>query len=239
VDAPDPSGGIVTAALPYVLGAAWGALLAVPLALRAYRLHLRARFETLAPASRSERRAPERSPGWLAQVGDRMSRTMVGRVATDIARRRRSRREDAMLGRDVPVTVDLLAVAVGAGCTPYGAVEVAARWAPPAVAGRLGAVPRACALGSGFGDALDQLAADASRLQPLTDALGVSDRLGAPIGPALAALGVEERAPLRRQAETHARTVPVRLLFPLVFLVLPAFGLLTVVPAVLAGLARS
>jgi hypothetical protein len=30
--------------------------------------------------------------------------------------------------------------------------------------------------------------------------------------------------------------VPVRLLFPLIFLVLPAFGLLTVVPAVLAGI---
>jgi hypothetical protein len=139
----------------------------------------------------------------------------------------------------VPVTVDLLAVAVGAGCTPYGAVEVAARWAPAAIAGRLGAVPRACALGSAFGVALDQLAVDAPRLRPLTDALAVSDRLGAPIGPALAALGVEERAALRRRAETHARTVPVRLLFPLVFLVLPAFGLLTVVPAVLAGLSRT
>ena len=34
----------------------------------------------------------------------------------------------------------------------------------------------------------------------------------------------------------RARTVPVRLLFPLVFLVLPAFLLLTVVPVVLASL---
>jgi len=33
----------------------------------------------------------------------------------------------------------------------------------------------------------------------------------------------------------RARTVPVRLLFPLVFLVLPAFGLLTVVPALLTS----
>ena len=38
-------------------------------------------------------------------------------------------------------------------------------------------------------------------------------------------------APKRR-----ARTVPVRLLFPLVFLVLPAFGILTVVPTVAARL---
>jgi hypothetical protein len=47
---------------------------------------------------------------------------------------------------------------------------------------------------------------------------------------------VEQRTTLRRRAEARARTVPVRLLFPLVFLVLPAFALLTVVPAVLGGL---
>ena len=39
-------------------------------------------------------------------------------------------------------------------------------------------------------------------------------------------------------AEAHARRIPVRLLFPLVFLVLPAFVLLTVVPGLAAGLGR-
>ena len=57
--------------------------------------------------------------------------------------------------------------------------------------------------------------------------------------PALERLAVEERTQLRRRAEARARKVPVRLLFPLVFLVLPAFGLLTVVPALLAGFGRT
>jgi tight adherence protein C len=69
--------------------------------------------------------------------------------------------------------------------------------------------------------------------------LVASDRLGAPAGPALTRLARELRADLRRQAETRARTLPVKLLFPLVFLVLPAFGLLTVVPALLQALART
>ena len=77
------------------------------------------------------------------------------------------------------------------------------------------------------------------RLQPLTDALLASDRLGAPVGDALARLAVEERAGLRRRAEAEARTVPVRLLFPLVFLVLPAFGLLTVVPTLVSSFGRT
>jgi hypothetical protein len=55
----------------------------------------------------------------------------------------------------------------------------------------------------------------------------------------LARLAVEERARLRRRAEAEARTVPVRLLFPLVFLVLPAFGLLTVVPTLVSSFGRT
>lgn len=137
------------------------------------------------------------------------------------------------------MVVDLLAVAVGSGYTPYLAVEAARRWAPPTIASLLGRVQRSCALGVSFADSLAELAATAPRLSALADALSVSGRTGAPVGRALAALAVEERASVRREAEVRARAVPVRLLFPLVFLVLPAFGLLTVVPALLAGFART
>jgi tight adherence protein C len=96
----------------------------------------------------------------------------------------------------------------------------------------------ACALGATFADALDDLSARAPPFRAVADALLASDRLGAPVGPALARLAAEQRAELRRRAEAHARRVPVRLLFPLVFVVLPAFGLLTVVPTLLAGFSR-
>lgn len=160
----------------------------------------------------------------------------VGSVARRIASSRRARRLDDVVARELPVTIDLLAVAVGAGCTPFLAVDAAARWAPPTVAARLDEVRRACALGRAFDAALDDLATAVPRLRPLTDALLASDRFGAPVGDALVRLAAEERTTVRRRAEARARTVPVRLLFPLVFLVLPAFGLLTVVPAVLGGL---
>jgi tight adherence protein C len=152
--------------------------------------------------------------------------------------RRRARREEAALGAELPVTLDLLGVAVAAGCTPFLAVDMAVRWAPPAMAARLRGAREACALGATFADALDDVAARAPPLRPLAEALLASDRLGAPVGPALAGLATEERAQLRRRAEAHARRVPVRLLFPLVFVVLPAFGLLTVIPTLLAGFSR-
>jgi tight adherence protein C len=160
---------------------------------------------------------------------------LVPRPVRALGTRRLERRHDLAVEQDMPVTIDLLAVAVGAGCTPYLAVDVAATWAPPALAAELAGVVRGCALGSSFADALDELATRIVPLRPLADALLASERFGAAVGDALLRLATEQRAVLRRRAETRARTVPVRLLFPLVFLVLPAFGLLTVVPAVLAG----
>ena len=149
-----------------------------------------------------------------------------------------ARSVDAELARELPVALDLLGVAVGAGCTPYLAVEVAARWSPAPVAAAFDQVMRSCTLGLDFESALDAMARATPRLRPVSDALLATDRLGVPVGPVLARLAEEDRTALRRAAETHARRIPVRLLFPLVFLVLPAFVLLTVVPGLAAGLGR-
>jgi Flp pilus assembly protein TadB len=159
-------------------------------------------------------------------------------VLSVVRARRRAAHAERALQRELPVVLDLLGVAVGAGCTPYQAVGIAARWAPPGVGASLAAVVRACRLGASFEAALDRVVSDAPLLRPVADALLASDRLGAPVAPALGRLAAEERAALRRRAEAHARRVPVRVLFPLVFLVLPAFVLLTLVPGLASGLAR-
>jgi len=221
--------------LVLLLGLAWGALAATPLAMRARHQCVDLRLRPLRPV----RAVPAHpAPVLLRRVVDPLSGSAVGRVLAGARARHCARRDGAALGAELPVTLDLLGVAVGAGCTPYLAVDMAARWAPPGMAARLAGVQDACALGATFAEALDDVAARSPPLRPLADALLASDRLGAPVGPALARLSAEQRAELRRHAETHARRVPVRLLFPLVFVVLPAFGLLTVIPTLLAGLSR-
>ena len=172
-------------------------------------------------------------PSWVHST----TRSVL-RVVHSLTARRSVGAQEAALARELPIVVDLLGVAVAAGCTPYLAVEVAARWGPPRSAAAFAGVLHACALGSGFDQALEDAAADATMLRGLVDALLASDRLGAPVAPQLARLADEERLALRRRAEAHARRVPVKLLFPLVFLVLPAFVLLTVVPGLVAGLQR-
>ncbi len=159
----------------------------------------------------------------------------LGRVVRGWIRIRSRRRRADQLARELPAAVDLLAVAVSAGATPFGAVEIAARWAPPTVGASFSTALATCRLGASFETALANTARRDPRLAPLTSVLITGARLGAAVNDSLARLAAEARRDLRRRAEARARTVPVRLLFPLVFLVLPAFGLLTVVPAVAAG----
>jgi tight adherence protein C len=225
----------VRVALAWCCSVAWGAFGARPLVKRARRAAVVAR---LAP-----RVAAAPSGGVGAALRASTARLLrgsgpVGRVIGELRTRRSAQASQVALARELPVTLDLLGVAVDSGCTPYLAVETGARWAPPRMAGLFDGVLRACSLGSSFDAALDRVAVAAPALRPLVDALLVSDRLGAPVGPVLARLAVEERTTLRRRAEAHARRVPVLLLFPLAFLVLPAFVILTVVPGVASGLSR-
>jgi hypothetical protein len=236
------------------LAIAWGALVALPLAHRARRLVVSARTRNLrrsaayvAASPPSRRGILGARPGMWARA---LRRSLTGRardagplasvlrVASAIARIRRTRRHDDEIARELAVVVDLVGVGVAAGCTPYLAVEIGARWAPPLLGRALDGVVRACSLGQSFDDALRELGLRIEPARTLTDTLRTSARLGAPVAPALVRVASDVRADLRRRAEARARTVPVRLCFPLVGCILPAFALLTVVPVVLDGLHR-
>jgi tight adherence protein C len=217
-----------------LLGVAFGVLASLPFAALARREIVTARVRVLGVgvqlnrsgiAARAARRLPV--PAAFASVG---------RVAGAPGARRRRRRRDAVILRELPVVVDLIGVAVAAGCTPYLAIEHAARFGPRRTAQSLRDVVQACALGQALDGALRDLGSSVATLRPLTEALRTSARLGSPAAPALARLAAEVRADVRRRAEAHARTVPVRLCFPLVACILPAFALLTVAPAVFGGM---
>jgi tight adherence protein C len=211
------------------LGIAWGMVLAAPIAAAARRASARIRLRALRAAAPvvARHRRPVRVPAPVRRVVDRV-------VAV-----RRERRDREVFVGELPLVLDLLQVAVGAGSTPYRALELAVRWGPPASAAAFRTALDATQVGSSLGDALEAVASSAPALAVVTDVLLASERLGAPAAPALTRLAHDVRADLRRRAEARARTLPVKLLFPLVFLVLPAFGLLTVVPALLTALART
>jgi pilus assembly protein TadC len=136
---------------------------------------------------------------------------------------------------EAPLVADLLAMALTAGLTPHLALGVVAGCVPPRVGARL-----AAPLGRGgrLVDALEAEARHSPELEPVLRTLVSCERFGAPAAPGLRHLAGEGRARVRQEAMVRARRASVHLLFPLVFLVLPAFLVLTTAPVLLAGFTR-
>jgi tight adherence protein C len=146
------------------------------------------------------------------------------------------RRRLASADSELPQFIDLLAGASSAGL----AAPAAFRRALEAVSGpleeELAGVVRAVDFGARWRDEL-RGAADRMALPDLrrtVAALTRTESLGSPLSEAMRELASDVRAARRAAASERARTAPVKMLFPLVFLVLPAFLLLTVVPVLLS-----
>lgn len=172
----------------------------------------------------------------------------IGPVATGVAaaviglmvlttHHARRRQADAARRRAVPVALDLLVLATGAGLTPHQTIHLLARTGPAPVRPAFAAVVRAMDRGVPLADALDELPRHlGSPVVAATDALAMSQRHGSPLREALAVITTEAARQRRAQADASARRLPVALSFPLVCCVLPAFVLLAIAPAVIAAL---
>jgi tight adherence protein C len=150
--------------------------------------------------------------------------------------RRRARARQQKVVRELPLVVELLRLAVGAGSSVHHAVEAVAPRAPGLCGAALTRVLTRQAAGERLADAFDALGSLGEPARPLTAALVAAERYGTPLLPALDLAAVDARSARRRSAEESARRLPVRLLFPLVGCILPAFTLLTVAPVLAASL---
>lgn len=160
-----------------------------------------------------------------------------GFVLPDILLARRAALLRARAEASVADLLDLVAVSVSAGLTPRIALERA----PEALGGPLGGeVSRArdaVTLGSPWRVVLRRVAerTSLSELRRLAVVLERSERLGTPVAERLRSLAREVRAERAARREERARRAPVAMLFPLVFLILPAFVIAAVVPALLVA----
>lgn len=154
-----------------------------------------------------------------------------------IARGRTSRRRRRIAIADsVADVADLLRLSVSAGLTVHLAVDVVGRTAQGPIPEAFAGVSARVALGARLADELERLRNLGVAVGPLLDALLAAERYGAPLVPALERVAEAASAQRRRRLEEQARTVPVRMLFPLVACMLPSVGLLTVAPVTATAL---
>ncbi|MGZ8613727.1 MAG: type II secretion system F family protein [Actinomycetota bacterium] len=156
---------------------------------------------------------------------------MTRRLAGSLADRRRRVAVDA----EIPQLLDLLAAGSSAGLAAPLALRRATEGLAGPLADEVRATVRAVDLGARWRDELEALAdrLDLPDLRRAVAALTRTESLGASLAQATSELAAAVRQARRAATSERARTAPVKMLFPLVFLVLPAFLLLTVVPVLL------
>jgi len=161
---------------------------------------------------------------------------VMGYRAPDLVLARRGRHRQRAIELHVPDLVELLVATTEAGLAP----SIALRRSASVVGGPLGQelslATSEIDLGVPWATAMDHLVhrTDVPSLHRLVAALSRSNRLGTSVRSTLRSVAGDLRAERRVHAEETARRAPVKMLFPLVFLILPAFLLLTVGPVVLA-----
>ncbi len=163
---------------------------------------------------------------------------LAGFRGPDYVLARRARARQASLTSHVADLVEVLVATTDAGLSAPVALRRSVEVMRGSLADELDMVIREIDLGTPWREALARLLerTDSPPLRRLIAALTRSQRLGASVGASLRGLADDVRAERRAGAEETARRAPVKMLFPLVFLILPAFLLLTVGPAVLATL---
>lgn len=170
--------------------------------------------------------------------------TLLLGLARPILRRRRRRLlRRARVERELPDFIELVALAVEAGCNPLLALRHVQHRTQGPIADAMGAVLANYGVGVRLADALDELPVLLGRaeepfesVRPLVQVLGSADRYGTALLEPLLRLATDARVARRQQAEAAARRLPIKLLFPLISCVLPAFALLTVAPLLASGL---
>jgi tight adherence protein C len=194
------------------------------------------------PARRPPSEAADRIAGWavlaavvaLVTVGWPGSVLIGGGVLLlpRVQARRMRQRQVVAIGDGLPEVIDLLRVSVDAG------LDVATSLATVAdhhddrgpLADALARICQRTGRGDRLIDALAELEALGEPAGALHAALVATVRHGVPLAPPLERAADEARDRRRRRREETVRTLPVKLLFPLVFCTLPALLLLTVVP---------
>jgi tight adherence protein C len=166
---------------------------------------------------------------------------VTGTVGPVYYLRRRARKRQAEIARQLSDVLDLLVVCVEAGLGLFEAIKIVGDETDrqgQAIGIELSLVSGEVAAGASLGQALRSLAERTSvdDVKPLAATLIQSEQLGAQIGPALRSSSDSLRTKRRFRAEEAAQKSVVKILFPLVLFVLPAMLIVILAPAMIQAM---
>jgi tight adherence protein C len=167
--------------------------------------------------------------GLTAMIGYMLPSMVLGRLIT----KQKRRLEDGL-----PDALDLMVVCVEAGCGLDQAIlktSAELEISHPALAAELATVTAALRAGKPRVEAFKGLAdrTKVDDLRALVAMLVQTDRFGTSVSQALRTHAATSRTKRRQRAEERGAKIGAKLVFPLVFLLFPAFYVVTLGPAVI------
>lgn len=159
----------------------------------------------------------------------------VGYFAPNIWLYQRGYNRTEQMQRDLPDSMDMLTISVEAGLAFDAAVSQVARNTEGPLADEFFRVLQEMQIGKGRSEALRALGerSNVPELRTFTAAMVQADAFGIPIAQVLRVQAKEMRVKRRQRAEEKAQKVPVKILFPLIFCILPTLFIVILGPGVL------
>jgi tight adherence protein C len=135
--------------------------------------------------------------------------------------------------RELPDAIDLLTISVEAGLTFDAAMTQVAHHTEGPLAEEFSRVLQEMQIGTGRVDALKGLneRTDVTELKSFVSAIIQADGLGVPIARVLRVQAQEIRIKRGQRAEEKAQKIPVKILFPLIFCLMPTLFIIILGPA--------
>jgi tight adherence protein C len=172
-------------------------------------------------------------PVVIAVLGTPMA-LMIGWTAPLTVVKRRSRRRFEEIDNELPNLIDLLVVTVEAGLGFTGSLQLAAERFGGPLGDELRLTLQEQSMGLSSNEALRNLLerCDTPLMRSFVRSVLQGETLGVSIGQIMRDLAVDMRKRRRQAAEERAQKAPIKLLFPLVFLIFPAMFVVLLGPAV-------
>ena len=158
---------------------------------------------------------------------------MMGLMLPPARLKRRIRKRTDTIFKDLPDIIDMLAVAVEAGCGFDAALSIVCQHFESPMADELRLALQGMELGMPRREVLQELKnrTDLDVVRTFVLALIQADALGIPVGRVLSSQATEIRSRRRAWAREKAAKLPVKIMFPLVLFIFPPIMAIVIGPA--------
>lgn len=171
--------------------------------------------------------------GFLPALGCAVGGAFLGYYAPNMVIHQSAYNRSDRIRKDLPDALDLLTISVEAGLAFDAALSQVARNTEGPLAEEFFRVLQEMQIGMGRSDAMRALGerTDVEELRSFVTAMVQADSFGIPIANVLRVQANEMRVKRSQRAEETAQKVPVKILFPLIFCILPTLFIVVLGPA--------